>query len=323
MDADGRRMSIAGPVITAVLAAAVCGCASSEGGLASEVVTASPGADGERGCPAMVSTDHVNGFAGSDILGVKPNCATYVLVGGPTFDYYPALSRDGSKLTFVRYQEGRGTLLMVLDVSSSELRQVASTPDALGSPEFSPDGREIAFWLNNGSGHSHIYTVATEGGEPRRLTSGASNEVWPTWSPDGGTVAFVRGQGELVTVDVVTRTQSALTKAPNGLKFPFWAANGESVFAVQPVATARQSGDPRAPFRLVMLDGDTGELHARSPLIQQAFVDAVSSAGGVELATSDDLLVTTVSALDPGFETLNDSVIVKGEPNFVAGVSGG
>jgi dipeptidyl aminopeptidase/acylaminoacyl peptidase len=57
------------------------------------------------------------------------------------------------------------------------------------SPQWSPDGKELAF-VSNRSGKNQIYLLRVQGGEARQLTflpSGASN---PVWSPDGNKIAF-------------------------------------------------------------------------------------------------------------------------------------
>ncbi len=54
----------------------------------------------------------------------------------------------------------------------------------------SPDGREIAFSRSEADGSWHIWTVAADGGTPRRLTSGDAGEVYPKYSADGSRILF-------------------------------------------------------------------------------------------------------------------------------------
>ena len=49
----------------------------------------------------------------------------------------------------------------------------------------SPDGNSIAF-----SYMGNIYTVPSVGGEAKQLTTNASYDSHPTWSPDGSMLAF-------------------------------------------------------------------------------------------------------------------------------------
>jgi TolB protein len=73
--------------------------------------------------------------------------------------------------------------------------QVALTPDTfeVGAPDWSPDGRRIAFSRSDG-GPSDIWTVRRDGSGLKRLTNTPSvSEGVPVYSPDGGTIAFIRG----------------------------------------------------------------------------------------------------------------------------------
>jgi Tol biopolymer transport system component/serine/threonine protein kinase len=67
---------------------------------------------------------------------------------------------------------------------------------------FSPDGRQIAFsWeVELGKGHDtyeghDIYVKLVGAGEPLRLTTNPGDDIYPTWSPDGRYIAFVRQAG--------------------------------------------------------------------------------------------------------------------------------
>src|SRR5881397_2704393 len=67
----------------------------------------------------------------------------------------------------------------------------------IASPQISPDGRQVAYVLvtvnaKHDGYETSIWTVASEGASaPRRLTAGPHDGA-PRWSPDGGTIAFLR-----------------------------------------------------------------------------------------------------------------------------------
>src|SRR5262249_50716645 len=61
-------------------------------------------------------------------------------------------------------------------------------PD-LGSPRWSPNGRQVAFDCR-AEGHWDIYVVGTGGGNPRRLTVESASDVRPSWSHDGKWIYF-------------------------------------------------------------------------------------------------------------------------------------
>jgi Tol biopolymer transport system component len=86
--------------------------------------------------------------------------------------------------------------------AASRTRAPASTPNIVpltGNsgvetiPAFSPDGRQLAYAWDGGTGGSlDIYVKLIGAGAPLRLTTGETDEVSPTWSPDGGQIAFLR-----------------------------------------------------------------------------------------------------------------------------------
>lgn len=74
-------------------------------------------------------------------------------------------------------------------------RPVTFDPGSERDPEFSPDGRYVAYAAPGAAGDSDIYLKLLDGGEPKRLTSaGAGGDFSPAWSPNGDTIAFLRGQ---------------------------------------------------------------------------------------------------------------------------------
>ena len=92
------------------------------------------------------------------------------------------------------------------------------------SPAWSPDGGRIAFLSNRAEGWD-LYVVDSAGGEPRRLTSGATADD-PAWHPDGRGIAVERrGVIELVDADGGGRDVIVERGAQ-----PAWASDGRLAF---------------------------------------------------------------------------------------------
>ena len=70
------------------------------------------------------------------------------------------------------------------------------------TPAVSPDGTQVAFSWNGAGGSDYgIYIKPVAGDEPpRRLTEGGARDVYPVWSPDGRSIAFLRNPGDSASV---------------------------------------------------------------------------------------------------------------------------
>ena len=113
---------------------------------------------------------------------------------GPTPACDAAVSPDGSKVAFTRFQKnlGRPTDLWVMDANGTGLVQL--TDDAHSeSPTWSPDGSQIAFVRRIGSGGAtDLFIMNADGSGRYRLTDTRRVEYAPNWSPDGSSIVFER-----------------------------------------------------------------------------------------------------------------------------------
>jgi dipeptidyl aminopeptidase/acylaminoacyl peptidase len=98
------------------------------------------------------------------------------------------------------YLDHRRTHLFVFDVATKSNRQITSGDYDDDDPEWSPDGRLIAFVSNrdsvDGSDNDDLWLVAsddtTKGGTVRRLTDNPGSDHGAAWSPDGRWIAYTR-----------------------------------------------------------------------------------------------------------------------------------
>ncbi|HYI12652.1 MAG TPA: hypothetical protein VEK57_26615 [Thermoanaerobaculia bacterium] len=111
-------------------------------------------------------------------------------------------------------------------------------------PDWSPDGTRIAFDVDSAAG-TDIWTAAADGSDPALLIDHADCPsdcvlaTLPAWSPDGGSVAFLRMRANdsgivaftIEVLDVATGETRVVVTAPRrtAIQYPRWCADGRSL----------------------------------------------------------------------------------------------
>ncbi|MEL6529664.1 MAG: amidohydrolase family protein, partial [Pseudomonadota bacterium] len=113
---------------------------------------------------------------------------------------WPAFSRDGSQLAYVRWSdEGLGEIV-VADANGQNRRVVTSQPGHYAKPAFSPDGRLIVYEKRSGgyltspeySENTGIYAVPTNGGDPQFVSRSGGN---PQFGSDPTRIFMTMSEG--------------------------------------------------------------------------------------------------------------------------------
>ena len=97
--------------------------------------------------------------------------------------HQPTLSKD--RIAFIY-----GGDIWTTDRQGGNARQLTSSANAERDPQFSPDGRSIAYTATV-DGNTDVYVIPTAGGAARRLTWHPGADVVSGWSRDGKRVLFV------------------------------------------------------------------------------------------------------------------------------------
>jgi Tol biopolymer transport system component len=121
----------------------------------------------------------------------------------------PSFSPDGSRLVFESSPETACcSNIYTVDVDGTGLHQLThfKVETFASEPEYSPDGRWIAFMLIPNGGHKRfaIFTMRSNGTDLRRVTRQRLDAAHPSWSPDGSLIVFndnFQGQtGDIFTI---------------------------------------------------------------------------------------------------------------------------
>ena len=133
--------------------------------------------------------------ANFEIFTKTPEGEVVNLTNDPAIDIDPAVSSDGKKIAFTRYEDGSYNL-WVMNFDGSEQTRLTDDPTHERAATWSPDGAQLAFTTNR-DGNDEIYVINADGSEPRRVTNNAAADGEAAWSPDGSLLAFVSNRLEL------------------------------------------------------------------------------------------------------------------------------
>ncbi len=107
----------------------------------------------------------------------------------------PQISPDGSRIAYVvnviDKAENRGKRsIWIVPTSGGSAREFITSAKNDDTPRWSRDGRQIAF-LSTRDGAPQIFVAASDGSDPRKVTSVPEGVAEFIWSPDGKHFAFV------------------------------------------------------------------------------------------------------------------------------------
>jgi serine/threonine protein kinase/Tol biopolymer transport system component len=132
-----------------------------------------------------------------------------------------AFSRNGGWVSYISYP---GAYLWRSKADGSERLQLTFAPMEAASPNWSPDGKRIAFFGRTPGRPWKIYSVSTEGGSAQQLTPAERNEADPSWSSEGGSITFDDLEAPFAIHVLELRTgQISTVFGSEGLWSPLWS----------------------------------------------------------------------------------------------------
>jgi len=177
------------------------------------------------------------------VIGVQPR-AELVRYDTKSGEFVPFLSgisagdvefsRDGQWITYVSYPDN--TLWRSKSDGSSRL-QLTFPPMLAALAHWSPDGQQIAFSGASPGKPWKVFLISKDGGSPEALTSEEVQETDPTWSSDGGKLAF--GHYDLIHhertfIELFDLKTHQLSQLPDsqGVFGPRWSPDGRYIAAL-------------------------------------------------------------------------------------------
>lgn len=140
----------------------------------------------------------------------------YLATPGGRWNSVPWMSwsPQGDRLAyFVRTEKDRSLIVQNVVSKKIEFRMNLTTIDAPESPDFSPDGKLIAFSGMRNS-EADIFTINLDTKEIVNLTKDEFAEYAPTWSPDGKSIVYltrVSGNEKLFRMDANGANKTQIT----------------------------------------------------------------------------------------------------------------
>jgi len=170
------------------------------------------------------------GENGSDLFSISAaggDTPHRLTSGQGTDNTSPTISPDGRRIVFTSGRLGRPELY-IMDADGTNVNVLtdfeSSERNYRSDPDWSPDGRTIAYQERVNGDRFQIRTVRVTGSSPKYLTSEGQNEQ-PSWAPDARHLVFTSdrsGQRQLWILDVESNRVRQLTHSP-GSRLAAWS----------------------------------------------------------------------------------------------------
>ncbi len=238
------------------------------------------------------------------------------------------------KIAYITSSNPKAHQLQVADADGFNPQTVASSPEPLMSPSWSPDGKKLAYVsFERKTAAIYIQTLAT--GQRERVAEFPGINGAPSWSPDGTRLALTLskdGSPDIYVLNLGSRSLQKISKSAAIDTEPTWSPDGSSV-----VFTSDRGGKPQLYIASSQGGGEkrltfSGEYNARASYSPDGkYIAMVHGGGGSYRIAVMDMATRAINVLtsgpadeSPSFSP-NGSMILyaskKGRTGFLSAVS--
>ncbi len=221
------------------------------------------------------------GFGGMKMAVINLRDHSVRDIGTPDQPAWPTISPQSDKIAYssvsTNYSIWRRDLL---HPEAAPVKVITSTRQQ-NSPQYSPDGKHIAFESTRG-GSWALWVSDADGANPMKLSKNLATTGEPRWSPDGKRIAFDTAGTNPSSVYIVDVTEGVPWKLKTGvedMKFPAWSHDGKWIYFTSDVELGHKT------YRCPVEGGTAEEL----PTHERALRPAESADGAYLYFTSREV----------------------------------